>query len=121
MKTYKVTISGQQKHIAKINFEGRTAEQVEAIIDRYYDEEESPRPQMDGNSYELNCSQYIRIEEERDFYVTVDGAYVGHREQLYNLPDNGIIYNESDATAVAERMAKQYNNCDVLLVEATKN
>ena len=118
MKTYKVTITGQQKHIASINFEGRTAEQVEAIIDRYYEEKEGPRPQMDGNSWDLNCDQYIRIEEERDFYVTVDGAYVGHREQLYSLPDNGIIYNESDATEVAKRMEKQYNNCVVLLVDA---
>ena len=64
MKTYTVTITGQQSHIEGNLFENRTAEQVNTIIEYYWDTD-YPRPQMDGNSWELNGDTYIRIEEEK--------------------------------------------------------
>jgi len=66
MKTYKVTIIGQQSYIIGKTFENRTKEQVNAIIDHYWDSYYY-RPQMDGNSWELNGDTYIRIEEEATF------------------------------------------------------
>jgi hypothetical protein len=64
MKTYTVTISGQQSHIQGNLFENRTPEQVNEIIMQYWDND-YPRPQIDGNNWELNGDTNIRIEEEK--------------------------------------------------------
>jgi hypothetical protein len=61
MKTYKVTITGQQKHISGNVFENQTESQVNAIIEKYIDSD-CERPKFDGKSYELNNDQYITIE-----------------------------------------------------------
>ena len=66
MKTYKVTITGQQIHIFGKTFEHRTLEQVNAIIENYWDTDYD-LPQMDENKWELNVDTYIRIEEESTF------------------------------------------------------
>lgn len=63
MKTYNVTITGQQKHIKWNLFENQTESQVKLIIDKYHDSS-LPIPKMDGNSYELNGGLYIEIKEK---------------------------------------------------------
>lgn len=63
MKTYNVTITGQQKHIKGNVFENQTESQVKLIIDKYHDSS-LPIPKMDGNSYELNGDLYIEIKEK---------------------------------------------------------
>lgn len=62
MKTYNVKITGQQSHISGSLFENQTANQVDSIIESYWDSEYD-RPQLDGNSWELNNDQYITIED----------------------------------------------------------
>lgn len=62
MKNYNVTITGQQSHISGNSFENQTLEQVENILTKYWDTE-YPKPLKDGESYELNNDQYIKIEE----------------------------------------------------------
>jgi len=63
MKTYNVSIKGQQSHISGENFVNQTETQVNAIIEKYWDED-YPKPQFDGESWELNNDQYITIEIE---------------------------------------------------------
>ncbi|MGU3377641.1 hypothetical protein [Chryseobacterium sp. M5A1_1a] len=66
MKTYTVKITGQQDHINSLNnvFEHQTESQVNAIIEKYLDDDYS-MPKFDGNSYELNNEYYIEIVEEK--------------------------------------------------------
>jgi len=61
---YNVTITGQQKHISGNEFLNQTEKQVNAIIEKYWDED-YPKPQIDGESWELNNDQYIKIEEAK--------------------------------------------------------
>lgn len=60
---FKVTITGQQKHISGNVYENQTERMVNAIIDRHL-EQDYVRPLFDGNSYELNNDLYIKIEAE---------------------------------------------------------
>lgn len=62
MKTYNVTIKGKQEHISGLEFKNHTESQVDAIIDKYHDAE-YPKPQNDGNYWELNGDRNIKIEE----------------------------------------------------------
>ena len=63
MKTYNVTITGQQSHISEARFENQTESQVKAIIFNYWDSDHCPRPEFDGESWEINNDHYIKIEE----------------------------------------------------------
>lgn len=64
MENYNVTITGQQSHISGNYFEEQSESQVNSIIANYWDEETCPdRPQLDGNSYELDSDHYIIIEK----------------------------------------------------------
>lgn len=62
MKTYNVTLTGQQKHIKGGSFENQTESQVNSIIDKYISDDYE-RPLFNGNSFELNNDLYIKIEE----------------------------------------------------------
>lgn len=64
MKTYNVTITGQQTHISGAEYLNQTESQVNAIIDSRIGDEYD-RPKFDGNSYELNNDQYIVILENK--------------------------------------------------------
>lgn len=61
MKTYTVTITGQQSHIKGNVYENQTEAQVSEIINKFHDVDYE-MPQFDGESYELNNDKYIRIE-----------------------------------------------------------
>ena len=63
MKTYKVTISGIQSHINGNIYENQTISEVESIFNSYWDED-FPKPQIDGDNWELNGDQNICIEKE---------------------------------------------------------
>lgn len=60
---YKVTITGQQKHIIGNVYENQKERMVNGIIDRHL-EQDHVRPLFDGNSYELNNDLYIKIVSE---------------------------------------------------------
>ena len=62
-KTYTVVITGQQSHITGSTHENITAAQLAEILNRYWDES-LPKPQPDGNCYELNNDRYITIVED---------------------------------------------------------
>lgn len=59
-KTYTVVITGQQQHITGSTHEHISEAQLAEILNRYWDED-YPKPQPDGNSYELNGDRYITI------------------------------------------------------------
>jgi hypothetical protein len=63
MKTYNVTLTGQQKHIRGKFYENVNANTVKLIIDEKQDIENCPIIKWDGNSYELNSDLYIEIKE----------------------------------------------------------
>ena len=63
METFKVTITGQQKHISGSEYENQTTSDIENILNKYWDDE-YPKPENDGNSWELNNDQFICIEKE---------------------------------------------------------
>ena len=63
MKTYKVTITGNQQHISINEWEGQNVADVENILNSYWDKD-YPKPQMDGNNWELNGDQNICIVQE---------------------------------------------------------
>lgn len=60
MKTYTVTITGNQNHIKGDVYENQTESQVAEILNKYHDTD-YPTPQMDGNFWELNCDKNICI------------------------------------------------------------
>lgn len=60
MENYTVTITGNQKHIQGEVFENQTLAQVELIIDKFHDTD-YPKPQIDGNNWELNNDRNICI------------------------------------------------------------
>lgn len=62
MKTYNVTITSQQKGKSVNTFDNQTESQVNSIIEKYWDNDYE-RPLMNGESFELNNDQYIKIEE----------------------------------------------------------
>ena len=61
MKNYTVTTTGQQSHISGNTYENQDENQVNLILDKYLDED-YPKPQFDGESYELNGDLYITIQ-----------------------------------------------------------
>ena len=63
MNTYKVTITGQQKHIKGNLWNNQKIESINNMLSSYWDND-YPKPKLDGNSYELNGDQYITIEKE---------------------------------------------------------
>ena len=63
MTTYRVTITGNQKHIKGEVFENQTLAQVELIIDKFHDVD-YPKPKIDGNNWELNNDKNICITDE---------------------------------------------------------
>ena len=60
MKKYNVVTTGQQSHISGNTYENQDENQVNLILDKYLDED-YPKPQFDGESYELNIDLYITI------------------------------------------------------------
>ena len=62
MKTYNVTITGQQKHIKGNVFENQTESQVHQIIDKYISDSYD-HPKFNGELFELNNDLYIEIKE----------------------------------------------------------
>lgn len=58
------------------------------------------------------------------FLVSVTDAfstkYVGHRNDLFNLPDNAIQYSEEDAEDVQMLVAEMYPDCKVAIEEVTE-
>jgi len=62
MKTYTVTITGNQKHINGDVYENQTKSQGFEIINKFHDTD-YPAPQLDGNNWELNCDKNICIKE----------------------------------------------------------
>ena len=63
MKTFKVTITGNQAHIVGNEWENQSSSNVENILNTYWDDQ-YPKPQKDGENWELNVDKNIRIEEE---------------------------------------------------------
>jgi len=61
MKNYTVTTTGQQSHINGKTYENQTENQVQLILDKYWDED-YPKPQFNGDSYELNGDLHITIQ-----------------------------------------------------------
>ena len=61
MKNYTVTTTGQQSHINGKIYENQTENQVQLILDKYWDED-YPKPQFNGDSYELNGDLHITIQ-----------------------------------------------------------
>lgn len=62
MKKYIVVTTGQQPHIDGNIYEDKTANQVQLILEKYWDED-YPKPQINGKNYELNGDLYITITE----------------------------------------------------------
>lgn len=62
MKTYNVTLTGQQKHIKGNYFENQTESQINQIIDKYISDDYD-RPKFNGDSFELKNDLYVEIKE----------------------------------------------------------
>ena len=57
------------------------------------------------------------------FMVAIIGnttEYVGHRTQLYSLPDNAVFYTQEDAEDVMEAMQDKYPSCKVEMQPVTE-
>jgi len=59
---YNVTITKQQNSQDVRFYEDVTKNTVTSIIEKYHNEQ-FPFPKWDGESYELNSDEYIRIEK----------------------------------------------------------
>ena len=98
MKNHNVTITGQQKHISGNSFENQTESEVNAIIEKYWDED-YPKPQFDGESWELNNDQYIRIE----------------KNMTENEKFNKLLNQIGDRKDLADYLCMSYGNVKNLL------
>jgi len=124
MKTYTVTIKGEQSHIQGQSFENRTAEQVNEIISQYIEsdiEDEYGTPTMDGQWCPLTSDQNVCIEEEKYIvYVTsTEGAeYVAFRDQLNSDIEYATVFTKSDADQVIGRLKSKGWHASFKIVEA---